>query len=151
MRGRDEAAEAPNRPLLVELSSPCVCYRILHESRPWAGSIDSSPIAVACFVFPHPQPSSPSLGCGGQVPDLNNFPMFSLKCSEATGSLAKKADALHTLVRLLEHETLKPPPPLPPLPPRHETHTRAREKRRGREQSKEGGERGERGERWKGT
>lgn len=33
-----------------------------------------------------------------QVPDLNNYPMFSVKCLEATESLAKKADALHTLV-----------------------------------------------------
>eukprot|EP00903_Cladosiphon_okamuranus_P016611 g15323.t1 len=32
------------------------------------------------------------------VPDLNNYPMFSVKCLEATESLAKKADALHTLI-----------------------------------------------------
>lgn len=36
-----------------------------------------------------------------QVPDLNNYPMFCVKCLEATESLAKKADALHTLVRPL--------------------------------------------------
>lgn len=34
-----------------------------------------------------------------QVPDLNNYPMFSVKCLEATESLAKKADALHTQVK----------------------------------------------------
>lgn len=45
---------------------------------------------------PPPPPISPMK----QVPDLNNYPMFSVKCLEATESLAKKAEALHTLVRL---------------------------------------------------
>ncbi|CAM9242983.1 unnamed protein product [Ectocarpus fasciculatus] len=78
---------------LMDGSEEAKVQKILEER----GQMDSTQAGITALEEVALRLKRLALEIREAVPDLNNYPMFSVKCLEATESLAKKADALHTL------------------------------------------------------